>query len=56
MTLFSVDDVPFTRKKIFISSGGIAGIIIAIISICCICSWWKRKKLAETGHLISIYV
>ncbi len=33
VTLFSIGGVPFTRKTIIIASGGIAGIIIAIIVI-----------------------
>ena len=35
------------------SVGGIVGIIIAIIVVICVCSWWKRKKIAEMASKIS---
>ena len=36
-----------------LSVGGIIGIIIAIIVVICVCSWWKRKKIAEMASKIS---
>ena len=35
------------------SVGGIVGIIIAIVVVICVISWWKRKKLAEMASKIS---
>jgi NADH:ubiquinone oxidoreductase subunit H len=36
--------------------GGIVGIIIAIVVICLVCSWWKRKKLAEVTRRLTTTV
>jgi NADH:ubiquinone oxidoreductase subunit H len=39
-----------------LSVGGIIGIIIAIVVICLVCSWWKRKKLAEVTRRLTTTV
>lgn len=51
--LFNIGSFVVTPKVLLIAGGGIAGIVIAIIIVCLICSCWKRKKIAEAGRRLS---
>ena len=43
-----------TRKTLFISAGGLAGIILTIIFIFLFISWIKRKSIAESARRLSL--
>ena len=51
--LFKLGGLNITLGGLLLSVGGIVGIIIAIIVVICVCSWWKRKKIAEMASKIS---
>jgi len=54
--LFSIGGYNVTLGTLLLSVGGIIGIIIAIIVVICVCSWWKRKKISETTRRVSHFV
>ncbi len=51
--LFKLGGLNITLGGLLLSVGGIVGIIVAIIVVICVCSWWKRKKIAEMASKIS---
>jgi len=41
---------------VVLGAGAIAGIVIGGVIICCVISYWKRKKLRQVAHRASTIV
>jgi hypothetical protein len=51
--LFNIGDFEVSAFMAAVGTGGLIAIIIVSILICCACSYWKRKEIAEGGRRLS---